>query len=99
MLDLDTLASSHAKTLHQQEEAWKKAVWSAPFQKLTQTMSDGDVEKLLVLCPSVSHLEAVVQFLTERQSASKNSPMLLLDQAAQQAGMGLGDWLSQQFKK
>jgi len=46
MLDLDSLAEKHAKSLNEQEDKWREALWGAEFQALAQNMSDGEVEIL-----------------------------------------------------
>lgn len=92
MLDLDSLAEKRAKVLNEKEEPWRKAVWSPGFQKISASMSDGEVEILLASCKSFAQVEAVVVYLG---TLPENvSPYSLLVQEAASAGVGLGDWIS-----
>src|SRR4051812_38533863 len=93
MLDLDSLAHKCAQALNEREDLWREAVWSAAFQKLTQSMSDGEVEIFLTSCTSVSQLETVVRFLDEHPKRVNTSPYSILIQEAQDAGLGLADWI------
>lgn len=90
MIDLDRLAEQRAKTLNQKEDLWRRAVWSADFQKLSQSMSDGEVEEFLSLCPTVKHFEAVVRFLNGRS----DSPFTLISEEAKRAGLSLEQWIA-----
>ncbi len=94
MLDLDSLADKCAKSLNQKAEAWRVVVWSAAFQKITQSMSDGEVEALLANCASTGHLEVVLRFLDEHPLRQSESPYVILQQEAQKTGLGLRDWIS-----
>jgi hypothetical protein len=93
MLDLDSLAEKRAKILNQQQESWRKAIWSGTFQKLTQNMSDGEVESLISFCPSVAHLEYIVGFLDSRVQASGQAPYTILTQEAGKAGISPEEWV------
>ena len=97
MLDLDNLAQKRAEFLQQKEDAWRAAIWSPEFQKLSTNMSDGEVESLVSLCPSVDHLKKVVKFLDERSSANGVAPYSVLTEEAAKAGVGPGDWVLSQW--
>lgn len=90
MIDLDQLAEKRAKTLNQKEDVWRRAVWSADFQKISQSMSDGEVEELLGLCPTVKHFEAVVAFMKDKS----DSPFNVISEAATKAGLSLEKWIA-----
>lgn len=96
MLDLDRLAEKRAKTLNQKEDQWKTAVWSSEFQKISASMSDGEVETLVDLCPSVPHLQKIVQYLDQNSEKKGISPFTLLTQEAEHAGLKPADWIQQQ---
>jgi hypothetical protein len=93
MLDLDSLAERRAKSLNQQEDKWREALWSPAFQKISASMSDGEVETLLTSCPSVAHMQAVIQFLERSLTTTERFPYTVLLQEAQSAGLGLSDWI------
>jgi uncharacterized protein involved in tellurium resistance len=93
MLDLDSLAEKRAQSLNQPSETWRTAVWEPLFQKLTQSMSDGEVEALVSYCPSVDHFEAVVRFLDQRCAQKKTSPFVVLDGEARAAGLSNEEWV------
>ncbi|NJL24779.1 MAG: hypothetical protein HC902_06165 [Calothrix sp. SM1_5_4] len=94
MLDLDELASARAKTLNQQEDAWRNAVWGISFQKLSANMTDGEVETLVKACPSAQHLECLVSYLEARTQATGVAPFTLMAQEAEAVGKSLEDWVS-----
>ncbi len=98
MLDLDTLADRRAKTLNQGPEAWKAAVWGAEFQKLSQSMSDGEVEALISWCPTVKHLKKVVKFLDGKCSESGFSPFTVLTKVAEGDGLKPGEWIQKKLE-
>lgn len=93
MLDLDLLAERRAKSLNQHEDMWRQAVWSPDFQKLTQNMSDGEVEALVALCPSVRHLQTVARYLDQRSREAGVPPFTLLTQEAEKLGLKPGEWI------
>jgi hypothetical protein len=93
MLDLDTLASLKAKSLNQKEDVWKKAVWSSDFQRISQGMSDGEVESFLSICPSVAHLETAVKRLDKLCSEKKEPPFTVLMSESEKAGVSPEQWI------
>ncbi len=96
MLDLDSLAATRAKALNQKEESWRDAVWSSEFQKVSASMSDGEVVALVELCPSVSHLQNVVKYLDQHSANKGMSPFTLLTQEAEHAGLKPAEWIERQ---
>jgi hypothetical protein len=92
MLDLDSLAEKRARTLNEGADKWQQAVWSVEFQKISANMSDGEVESLLSSCKSVRQLEAAIAFLSKRSSPV--SPYTAMTDAAQAAGLSLGEWIA-----
>lgn len=93
MLDLDSLAQARAQSLNEKEEEWRQAIWSSDFQRISVNMSDGEVETLVALCPSVKHFKNVVRFLEQKAKDQEVSPFTVLTQEASLAGMSLGDWV------
>ena len=94
MLDLDSLIEQRATVLNQTLENWHSAVWSAEFQKISASMSDGEVEQLIALCPSGEHLNAVIAFL----STCDGQPFDALKSAAANQGQSLADWIQTRSK-
>lgn len=94
MLDLDSLAERCAKSLNEKQEMWLNAVWSADFQKVSQNMSDGEVEILLNNCKSVLIFETVLRYLLAHPDQGKTSPYTILVQGAGAAGVVLADWIA-----
>lgn len=97
MLDLDSLAQRRAQTLNEKEDVWRKAVWSAGFQKISANMSDGEVENFLSVCPSVTHLEWAVKYLSERTNFGNETPFSILTQEAAKSGQSIEQWISAQM--
>jgi hypothetical protein len=93
MLDLDTLAERRAKSLNQGEDVWRAAVWGPGFQKLSTYMSDGEVESLIAMCPSVKHLDFVVTYLNEQCARSGMAPFAVLSADAEKEGLKPADWI------
>ena len=93
MLDLETLAESRARYLKQEVKEWREAVWSEDFQNISKDMSDGEVEKLISLCPTVFHLTTVVKYLNVLFTQTGESPYTLLVREAETHGMKPGDWI------
>jgi hypothetical protein len=93
MIDLDSLAEARAKALNQSEEIWRRALWSAKFQKISAQMTDGEIEGLLLSCPSVAHVDWVLGYLENHAEKTSTSPYGLLVRAAQGAGVGMGEWI------
>lgn len=98
MLDLDTLAERRAKSLDQVAEAWRAAIWSAEFQKLSTFMSDGEVEQLISFCPSVAHLQAVVKHLNSECASSGLSPFQVLIKNSESEGLNPGEWIARKME-
>jgi hypothetical protein len=94
MLDLDSLAEKRARSLNQTEDQWRTVIWSPSFQKISAQMSDGEVEALIDLCPSVTHLQNVVKFLEESFSKSGVAPFTVLTDEAKKAGVSPKDWMA-----
>jgi hypothetical protein len=69
-------------------------IWSASFQKVSAQMSDGEVEALIDLCPSVAHLQNVVKFLEESFTKNGAPPFTLLTDEAKKAGVSPQDWVA-----
>src|SRR4051812_27089986 len=93
MLDLDRLAQKFAEARSETEEKWRAVVWGAAFQKLTQDMSDGEVEAFLESCTSVDHIEVVLRFLDEHPERTQLSPFAIIKKEASSAGLNMGDWI------
>ncbi len=93
MLDLDTLAEKRAKSLNQSEAVWRATLWSPAFQKISASMTDGEIEGLLISCPSVVHVELVMRYLNGHPERETVSPYALLTREAQTAGMGMAEWI------
>src|SRR5262245_18874886 len=98
MLDLDHLANQQALTVNELPEKWREAMWSAEFQKISQSMSDGEVEEFINLCPSVGHLKALVFYLQAKHDATGTAPFTLLKQEASSAGLNPEEWIKKNFK-
>lgn len=93
MLDLDFIAAERAKQLNQEQDSWKKAVWSANFQKFSASMSDGEVEQLVSWCPSVVHLQAVTDYLLDLSRSEGLTPFPLLLDVAERAKVSPEEWI------
>ena len=97
MLDLDSLAATRAKSLSQGEDSWREAVWSEDFQKLSSFMSDGEVESLIAICPSVNHFRLAVAYLNAQAAASGMSPFQVLTMDSEKDGLKPSDWILRKF--
>ncbi len=93
MLDFDSLAQARAQSLNEKEDEWRKAIWSPDFQRISVNMSDGEVETLVELCPSVKHFKDVVQFLEKKSTDQGVSPFSVLTQEASKVGMSPTEWV------
>ena len=93
MLDLDSLAHARAQSLNEKEEEWRQAIWSPDFQTISVNMSDGEVETLIALCPSVKHFKDVVRFLEKKSKDQEISPFTVLTEEASRSGMSPTDWV------
>ena len=85
MLDLDTLAEKRAKSLNQSESVWRTTLWSPAFQKMSASMTDGEIEGFLVSCPSVVHVELVLRYINDHPDREVTSPYALLTREAHNA--------------
>jgi hypothetical protein len=94
MLDLNHLANERALALNELPATWRAAVWSQEFQKLSQNMSDGEVENLVALCPSVAHLKALVHYLLEQSVTTGTAPYTLMMNEAKNAGTSPAEWVA-----
>jgi hypothetical protein len=94
MLDLDSLAERRARDLNQIEDQWRTIIWGSSFQKISAQMSDGEVEALIGLCSSVTHLQNVVKFLEESSTRSGVAPFTVLTGEAKKAGVSPEDWVA-----
>ena len=87
MLDLDFLAEQQAHSLQQDQASWRQAVWNADFQKLTQSMTDGEVEIFISICASVPQFEIFVAQVKNACAKSSLTPFAALKNAAHGAGI------------
>ncbi|MFT3724531.1 MAG: hypothetical protein QM773_13215 [Hyphomonadaceae bacterium] len=94
MLDLDAIAERRAQALKQTSEAWRRAIWSTAFQKLSQGMSDGEVETFVAYCTSVAQFEAVVKFIEQRCAQSQAAPFSVVTSEAEASGQSPQAWFS-----
>ena len=94
MLDLDSLAEKRAKSLNEHVERWRDAVWSADFQRAAQNMSDGEVEMLLVSCPSLGHFRALVSFIAAHPETAQLTPFGVVRREADGRGCSLTEWIA-----
>lgn len=97
MLDLDALAENRARALQQAEEDWRSAIWSPEFQKLSQSMSDGEVEDFVSCCSSQKILLSAARFLLANLESSGASPYAFLLTKAQESGLTTAQWIESQF--
>lgn len=92
MLDLDSLAAKRARVLADGEDAWKRAVWSPEFQRISQNMSDGEVEELVSICTSGADLVSLSGYLEASSKKTGASPYTVLLAEAAKAGLSAADW-------
>ena len=93
MLDLDNLAERCARTSNEEEETWRHVIWGADFQKVTQFLTDGEVELLLTNCPCASACEQLIRFLANHPDMGARSPMEIMGLEAGRAGVSMSDWI------
>lgn len=93
MLDLDAMASRQAQQFGQPAETWKSVIWSETFQRLTQNMSDGEVELLISHCPTPSHLQFASEYLEVQSKSMGKSPYQILQDECAQKGIAPGEWV------
>jgi hypothetical protein len=65
MIDLTQLAESRAHDLGQSEKPWIDSAWSADFQRLSQSLSDGEIEQFFQSCGSVEEFRVMTSLLIE----------------------------------
>ena len=94
MLDLDSLAEKCARNLNEHHTQWHQSVWSPGFQKISASMSDGEVETLLTSCKSFTQLNAVVAYLESHAPTASTTPFSILANEAKSAGLGLSEWIA-----
>ena len=93
MLDLNSLAEDQARNLNQDSQEWRSVLWSHEFQRLSQSMTDGEVETLVTFSPSAQRLIEVVRFLSERSSEMGTHPFTVLIDMARQQGVSPAEWI------
>lgn len=93
MVDLDKLAENRASTLNQGVEGWRTILWSREFQALSHTMSDGEIEKLLLLCQDTHELKAVIRYSHTQNATGNESMFELLEGGAAKAGLEMRAWI------
>ena len=93
MLDLDALAEQCAVRLNQTKENWTTVIWSTEFQKFSANMSDGEVENLIIWCPTSQHLKSAVQFLGSRATAAGQTPFSVLIDEARGQSVSPEEWI------
>ena len=86
MLDLDDIAERHARNLNQDAGEWRTALWNEPFQRLTQSMTDGEIREFISLCDSCSRLDRAVSVVVAAGDAAISSPLSYLREAAKSSG-------------
>ncbi len=92
MIDLDVLAETRAKKLSQDQTAWRRAVWTPEFQKLSQNLSDGEIELFFDSCRTVLHFEIMTKNMMETTQASGISFGEMLEKVAR-SGYEFIDWV------
>lgn len=92
MLDLNALADRRAQALNQKQEGWRQAIWGVGFQKLTQNMTDGEVEAFVAYCHNVSHFEKAVAYLEKRCAETNVTPFAIVAQEAGHSGTSPEQW-------
>ena len=93
MLDLNQLADGRARAVKEDVDLWRKAVWSPEFQKISQSMSDGEVEEIMHFCASAYQFQALARYLHERSECEGVSPFSLIVTESKKAGMQPADWV------
>jgi hypothetical protein len=95
MLDLDHLAEERARALNQNLEQWRQVIWGADFQKIAQSMSDGEVETLVSFCASQADLEHAAKFIL--QNSGNGSPFTFFIEECERAGLKPEEWIRTRF--
>lgn len=91
MIDLDQLAEIKAQKTGQNQQAWQAAVWNPEFQRLSQSISDGEIESIIDSSRTVRHFEIITKFLSDSVFSSGITFSELLDKVAR-SGYQLKDW-------
>lgn len=94
MLDLDRLAQKRAKTVNEKVDLWHHVLWGQPFQKLSQNMSDSEVESVVASCPSVAHLQALILHLEGNAATVASAPYSFILEQARQSNLRLVEWIT-----
>ena len=92
MIDLDILAESRANQLGQDHEAWRKAVWTTAFHKLSQTLTDGEIESFFESCRTVNHFETMTKYLTSDVPENGITFSQVMDKVAR-SGYQMEEWV------
>jgi hypothetical protein len=93
MLDLDQICERHAQGLGQTAQAWKTVVWSLDFQKISQGLSDGEVEALIQSSRSAEQLRLLGEFILTVMKGSGQSPQQVLQERSRAAGLSVKAWI------
>jgi hypothetical protein len=92
VIDLDSLAEKCASQLSQDTQTWKTFLWSKDFQEYSQSLSDGEIEKVLANCQSPKEVIGLLHYL--RKHTSDREPFQAwLEQQAKTAGKDLRSWI------
>lgn len=92
MIDLDILAETRAKALNQNQEQWRKIVWTPEFQALSQALSDGEIEMFFDSCRSTLHFEIMTKYLFESLSSGGITFTEMMEKVAR-SGYQFVDWV------
>ena len=71
---------------------WCAILWSAEFQALSKTMTDGEVSSLIGACASIVQLERVISFM-RAAGDGEESPFSVLSAEAASAHVELAQWI------
>ena len=89
---MDALATRRAKHVGQDDQAWRQAIWGETFQKLTQSMTDGEVETFVGYCMSAKHLEAIARHIVQLCEHNQVPPFAVIQQTAEKQGLSALLW-------
>ncbi len=90
---MDSLAEKRARDLNQDVEGWRGAVWDQAFQKISQGMTDGEVEAFVALCSSPEQLCSAAKYLEQQYIKSGTPPYTILSNEAANASVSVRDWV------
>lgn len=91
MIDLKQLAQTRAQSLSQDVDAWVNSAWSPDFQRLSQALSDGEVEMFFTACHSVEDFRMMTSLMIETTLSHGISFGEILNKVAR-TGFLLTDW-------